>query len=118
MNLMKKSSRPCPPCEKAEAASSRTRRAKLRRAFHNFKDKIARKDGKTRVKSGGVLKGQWRQEDLPKIVKKIVDKNLGLTNIEIYDNEIRWHCEIDYYDLFPKKKGNGNPSKREDEKRI
>jgi hypothetical protein len=111
---MKARSNPCPvPCEEKESVS-RTRFGRLKRTFRNFKRRISKENKKTKIKSGGLMRGQWNQKDLPKIVKKIVDNNLGITDIEIYSNEIRWHCEINYFDLFPKKKGNENPSKRDE----
>lgn len=108
----------CPPC-KEEEASPRTLKGKLMKAFRNMKTKLTKKNKKTKIKSRGQLRGQWTQKELPKIVKKIVDSNPGLTSLEIYGTEIRWHCEINYFDLFPrKKKDNQNPSKREDDKKL
>lgn len=116
---MMKTSNSGPPCPKcSEDPNPRTRFGKLRKALHNFKNRMKKKNKKTRITSSGLMRGQWKQEELPRIVKKIVDKNPGLTSIEIYGNEIRWHCEINYFDLFPRKKGNENPSKREEEKII
>jgi hypothetical protein len=113
-----KTSNSGPPCSKSEEPVIRTRLGRLKKALRNFKSRMKGKKKKTRITSSGLMRGQWKQEELPRIVKKIVDKNPGLTSIEIYGNEIRWHCEINYFDLFPRKKGNENPSKREEEKII
>ena len=113
MNLMKSSSGPNLSVEKE--ASPRTKLGKIKKVFNDLKDKMTGKDHKTGIRKSGVLKGQWKQTDLPRIVKKIVDSNPGLTDIEIYSSEIRWHCEMNYFDLFPnKRKGSQNPSKREE----
>lgn len=114
---MTKQSSPSPPVGKEEEeATPRTRFGKMKKAFKMMINKMKGENKKTKVKSTGILRGQWRQEDLPKIVKKISDRNPGLTSIEIYGNEIRWHCENNYFDLFPRKKENQNPSKREEER--
>jgi hypothetical protein len=103
------------PCEKKAEEETPTRWQRFKRKFYRLKRSRTKKT-LTKIKSSGILRGQWRQEDLPKIVKKIVDNNPGLTSIEIYSTEIHWHCEQQYYDLFPKKKlASTNPSKREDE---
>lgn len=119
MSVMKQSSPSIgPPSSKEESEEStpRTRFGKLKKALRGVKKKMTGQNKKTRVRSTGILKGQWRQEDLPKIVKRISDRNPGLTSIEIYSNEIRWYCENNYFDLFPRKKGNQNPSKRDEER--
>lgn len=114
MSVMKQSSPGIGPSPKEE--DPRTRFGKLKKALRGVKKKMTGQNKKTRIRSTGILKGQWRQEDLPKIVKRISDRNPGLTSIEIYSNEIRWHCENSYFDLFPRKKGNQNPSKRDEER--
>lgn len=110
--MQKSSPSPCrEECKKTEVPMTRWQRFKRR--FHR---KPRQDKNKTSIKSNGLLRGQWRQEDLPKIVKKIVDNNPGVTSIEIYATEIHWHCEQNYYDLFPKKKlAATNPSQREGE---
>lgn len=116
---MKANSIPNVPCkESSKEDCPKNRLGKLKRSLRNFKNRMRKPKEKTLVKSSGLLKGQWSQYDLPKIVKKIVDNNPGLTSLEIYANQIHWHCEINYFDLFPRKKENQNPSKREDDKRI
>lgn len=111
---MKSSSNPIPiePNCKEEVSRSRIKNAyrKLKRKLQQYKSK------QTKMFNSGVMRGQWRQEELPKIVKKIVASNPGITSLEIYATEIRWRCEINYFDLFPKKKKNDdqNPSKREE----
>jgi hypothetical protein len=115
---MKASSNSGPPMPiEGEKKEDRTRLGRIKKAFRGVKSKF-KNEQKTKIKSSGIMRGQWSQKELPRIVKKIVDTNPGITNIEIYATEIRWHCEVNYFDLFPKKKGNENPSKREDDKRI
>ena len=112
-----KGSRVPPPCTEATTPTPRTRLQKLKKVLYQIKNRTTREEKKkTKIKSTGRLNGQWTQKELPRIVRKIVDNNPGLTSLEIYGNEIRWSCEMDYFDLFPKKKGNSNPSKREQEK--
>jgi len=94
-------------------------RSRLKNAYRRLKRKLQYQSNKTKIFSSGVMRGQWRQEELPRIVKKIVSSNPGITSLEIYATEIRWRCEVNYFDVFPKKKrDNQNPSKREDDKTI
>jgi hypothetical protein len=112
---------PCPsPCVKEDSEGLRkTRLGRLKLRFRNLKKKLTKEKEKTKIESRGCLKGQWSQQDLPRIVKRIVDQNPGITSIEIYATEIRWHTELNYFDLFPRKKSNrDNPSKRTEEERI
>jgi hypothetical protein len=112
-SLMKKTSPE--PCKEGER-QPKTRLGKIKQKLKGLKKKLTKEKDKTVLESRGCLKGQWSQKDLPKIVKRIVDAYPGITSIEIYATEIRWHTELNYYDLFPKKKFNGdNPSKREEE---
>lgn len=90
-------------------------RSRMKNAYRNLKRKLQYHYKKTNIFSNGTVKGQWRQEELPRIVKKIITGNPGITSLEIYATEIRWRCELNYLDLFPKKKNNDqNPSKRKD----
>lgn len=112
--LMQKT-QPCPSPGK-EDSFRKTRLGRLKQKFKNLKRKMLKENQKTKLESNGYLKGQWCQQDLPRIVKRIVDKNPGITSIEISGTEIRWRSEMNYYDLFPKRKPIGdNPSKRTEE---
>lgn len=115
-----KSSTPNPvPIQDPNSKEIPVSRSRLKNAYRKLKRKLQYHTKDTHIYNYGILRGQWRQEELPRIVKKIVANNHGITSLEIYATEIRWRCELNYVDLFPKKKNsNQNPSKREDDKRI